>query len=103
MSEVPATGCLYEVLDGGPLGFRFQRYEIAKKTSRRIYFRMGNGLAFVDRQLIEAKGLIYHRPSNRYLSLTRPKMATEASSLRNDFLADQAQGPTSPSKGDQLT
>ncbi|MFF7631515.1 hypothetical protein [Streptomyces cyaneofuscatus] len=102
MSEIAAPEYLYEVLNGGPLGFRFRRYEIAKKTARRIYFRMGNGLAFVDRQLIETKGLTYHRPSNRYLSLNRPELATEYSDSPNDFPAIQAQGRTSP-EGDQVT
>ena len=103
MSELAATEYLYEVLSGGPLGFRFRRYEIAKKTARRIYFRMGNGQGFVDRQLIETEGLTYHRPSNRYLSLNRPELATEYGDSLNDFPAIQAQGQTSPSKGDQVT
>ncbi|WP_097964917.1 hypothetical protein [Streptomyces sp. or20] len=102
MSESTAPEYLYEVLNGGPLGFRFRRYEIAKKTARRIYFCMGNGQGFVDRQLIETRGLTYHRPSNRYLSLKQPELATECGSPKNSP-AVQAQGQTSPSKGDQVT
>ncbi|MET8571819.1 hypothetical protein [Streptomyces sp. NPDC004783] len=78
--ELAATEYLYELWDAnwddGALGkYEILRHEITKKTPKRIYFTYGNGRSgFVDRQKIEADGVIYHGYTMRRLHLFPPEI-----------------------------
>ncbi|MEU3603754.1 hypothetical protein ABZ714_34365 [Streptomyces sp. NPDC006798] len=68
---------LYELWDAnwddGPLGnYQILRWEITKKTARRIHFVRNGHPGFVDRQRIEANGEIFHRRFARTLHLNPP-------------------------------
>lgn len=73
---------LYELWDAnwddGPLGnYQIRRYEITRKTAKRIYFSLGyDRFGFVDRQRIEADGQVFYRQTNCRLYLTPPEIPT---------------------------
>jgi hypothetical protein len=65
--------------DDGPLGnWQILKYEITKKTPKRIYFVMNGRSGFVDRQRIEADGEIYYGYTMRRLHLTPPEIPHQA-------------------------
>lgn len=83
MSATPAPAeYLYELWDAnwddGPLGnYQVLAHPITKKTPRRIYFTYSTGghrTGYVDRQRIEADGVIYHGYTRRRLHLTPPEI-----------------------------
>ncbi|MFJ8006152.1 hypothetical protein [Streptomyces fagopyri] len=83
MGDEPAlVEFLYELWDAnwddGPLGnYKIHEHRITKKTSKRIYFTYSNGghrAGYVDRQRIEADGVICHGYGRRLLHLTRPEL-----------------------------
>lgn len=79
MSEIAATEYLYELWDAnwddGPLGnYKVLRWEITRKTPKRIYFDRNGHPGFVDRQRIEADGEILHGYTRRRLHLNPPEI-----------------------------
>ncbi|MFF5703449.1 hypothetical protein ACFY7H_13210 [Streptomyces sp. NPDC012794] len=79
-AEPAAVEFLYELWDAnwddGPLGnYKILRHPITKKTGKRIYFTFRGQPAFVNRQLIESDGEIYHRRFRR-LYLAPPEIPT---------------------------
>ena len=70
---------LYELWDAnwddGPLGnYQVLRWEITKKTPKRIYFDRNGHSGFVDRQRIEADGEVLHGYTRRRLHLNPPEL-----------------------------
>lgn len=59
--------------DDGPMGnWQILRYEVTKKTPKRIYISLRGRTAFVDRQQIESDGEFFYRPTGRILYLSEP-------------------------------
>ncbi|MFF2405749.1 hypothetical protein [Streptomyces sp. NPDC058092] len=79
MSTPAKVEYLYELWDAnwddGPLGnYQVLRWEITKKTPKRIYFDRNGHPGFVDRQRIEADGEIRHGYTRRLLHLAPPEI-----------------------------
>ena len=101
--EVVATEYLYELWDAnwddGPLGnYQVLRYEITKKTPKRIYFVMNGRSGFVDRQRIEADGEILHGYTLRRLHLNPPEIPGQRKSPSLPELK-QAMADAHPDRG----
>lgn len=83
MSATPVpVEYLYELWDAnwddGPLGnYQILRWEITKKTPKRIYFERNGRSGFVDRQRIEADGEILHGYTLRRLHLNPPELPSQ--------------------------
>ncbi|WP_399554190.1 hypothetical protein OG582_40395 (plasmid) [Streptomyces anulatus] len=101
--EVVATEYLYELWDAnwddGPLGnYKVLRYEITKKTPKRIYFVMNGRSGFVDRPRIEADGEILHGYTRRRLHLNPPEIPSQRKSPSLPELK-QAMADAHPDRG----